>query len=178
MSLIPRRDYLEMAQIEMQLFKTLQRRNQVPIWSAPSGSSASAEEADQRGYHPLEAVLMAAANKLATDGSFSRDLAADVISRNWECLAEAVQQVEGGSPNRGWIGFTAELVDAEHGNMHHTVIVGTVEEVFAKVAAQIAQHPNTHQVTAINMAPLIQHASEHYRKTGGGSLYPAGKTDG
>lgn len=165
---VPRRDYLRMAQIDVQLFKTLQRRNQLPTCPPPTGGKSIGGQ----GYHPLEAILMAVADKLAMDCSFSRSLSADVISQNWNLITAVVLEIEEGNLDQGWISFMAG-----DDTSCRTVIVGRADEVFGKVAAHIALSPDMHCVAAINIAPLVQHALTYRHRTGGGSRFSASATD-
>ena len=150
MQRLPRRHYLEIAGVSMQLFKTLQRRLQVPMLGMPllpfvskDTEPKSVEPFDANGYSTAEAIMLALATHLTEACSFSRDVAAQLVAGYWNVLPKAVRRAEAGEAI--WFATLAwDFEDAptaeENGDRSawHWVEAGTFDEVIAEIREEQA----------------------------------------
>lgn len=100
--ILPRRHYLAIAGVEVPMFKALQRRGQLPLMGAglksliPNASAADLDDSDSAGYSAEEAMMLAIANHMVEQNSFSRSSAAQIVSGYWNVLPDAVRRAEAG----------------------------------------------------------------------------------
>lgn len=95
MQRLTRAAYLHLANVEVQLFKTLNRRDQVPFMNRDAVLNPETdEEQAAKGYRPLEAVQLAIANDFARDGGLDR-LTSKKLSY-WDLVFEAIERANEG----------------------------------------------------------------------------------
>lgn len=140
---LPRRQYLALAGVEVQLFKTLQRRNYVPMFGVDLENSVLRDEEqaakfhkdlEAGGYTLPEVILLAIADHLALHNSFSRQAARHISEGYWNVLLEAVPRAEAGEEIwyavGSWDFGHEKQADAEGSRAHWSwVEAGTFDEV-------------------------------------------------
>eukprot|EP00873_Tetraselmis_striata_P040199 jgi/Tetstr1/460463/TSEL_005722.t1 len=95
MQRLTRAAYLHLANIDVQLFKTLNRRDQVPFMTRDAVlNPETAEEQAAKGYHPLEAVQLAIASDFARDGGLDRMTSKKLSA--WDRVFEAIERANKG----------------------------------------------------------------------------------
>lgn len=146
--LLPRRQYLALANVDVELFKTLQRRNQTPVGPLIGGSSGRDEDT---GYLPAEAVMLAVANRLV-DLAPDREAAKKHVERNYDSVIGAIRIVEDGA--EAWLLFyrlDGPHLFCEPGNLID--LTETIKERTAQADGALEFH-------LINVTDLIRHARQ------------------
>ncbi|MER9972024.1 hypothetical protein [Mesorhizobium sp. M0060] len=144
---LSRSHYLALAGVGLQLFKTLQRRDQIPLLGpklAPIDAEDASKLADfhsfveNRGYLPIEAIMLAIADDLCTTSSFTRDVAKLRVQGSPELTINGTRRALAGE--KIWIGFYATeerdgIVDEyeRHHVPYHFSAVGTREQVLGQI---------------------------------------------
>lgn len=128
MIVLTRRHYLHLADTDVQLYKTLNRRDQVPRFGRGSAKQSEEEEAAS-GYLPIEAVMLALSNDFAKADGIERSHAARIIAGSPELTVEGIRRAEKGEDI--WI---ADFAWSEDGVEQHLQSVGTPTEVISFIA--------------------------------------------
>jgi hypothetical protein len=179
--LLPRRHYLAFAGIAEQLFKTLQRRNQVPLFGVSSLHKPRDEEeavsfhdkVEARGYTAADAILLAAADHFVAN-SFSRDAAKVFVQSHPELTVLGIRRIEAGEDI--WIGaYSAETkgsrvtrdLDGNISPVHSFGAIGTLEEVMDQIKGDLARWGDEGRgINLINLTPIVRTAKEEAEKIG------------
>lgn len=85
---LPRRTYLELADVSLPAFQSLQRRGQVPF-VAPYGGT---DTRDATGYAPMDALMLAFAERIARHVALDRSAVAELVSEHYHVPVEALRQ--------------------------------------------------------------------------------------
>lgn len=179
---LARRYYLALAGIGEQLFKTLQRRDQVPVFGAPDKlRPRTEEEAEQfhrniseNGYSFLDAVMLATADKFVTQNSFTRDAAKAFLERSPELTVLGVKRVENGEEI--WIaGYDVEVpggtvARGQSGSDSYVPTFsafGTLDEVMSQIRSDLDSWGDTgRSINLINLTPIVLRAKAEAEKIG------------
>jgi hypothetical protein len=180
--LLPRRHYLALAGIAEQLFKSLQRRNQVPLFGVTSlhrprdenEALTFHEKMEARGYTAADAILLAASDHLATVNSFSRDSAKVFLESHPELTVLGIRRVEAGEDI--WIGaYSTEtkgsrITRDQDGNVtpvHSFGAIGTLIEVMDQIKDDLARWGDEGRaINLINLTPIVRTARAEAEKIG------------
>lgn len=163
---LPRRLYLELAGVELHMLKALQRRSQVPLLGGGLKGLQAKDEVeatkyfatvDAGGYSPAEALMLAIADHMVTQNSFSRSSAKHIVQGWWNVLPEAVQRAEAGESIWYAVGswdFGHDKQPDEDGNRAHWswVEAGTFDEVIAAIREEQATVQEKHGGSVDNIA--------------------------
>lgn len=163
-----RRHYLSLAGINLENFKSMNRRNQVPRlpgekpeWPHGQPSNLRAdEEVDAFGYLPLEFVMLGMADALVSKVSFDRDEAKDVVEAFADKAAEAVRRVEAGDTVFAAFYTVVQEGDFKGDEAIRFALVGTYAEVTEALRnVQIDEEIPLHTVSLLNLTPMLKRAS-------------------
>jgi hypothetical protein len=159
MEVVSRQNYLDIADVDLELFKSLRRRGQVPRlgggWRRPEE-----DETDSRDVYLLEdALMLAAADHLVTQNSFTRSAAQRVIESFPELLVSDVPRSLAGEDI--WYAILSwdfgakkrAYPDNPEDKAHwHWAYVGTFEEVIAAIKKEQKEVRTKHKGTVDNIA--------------------------
>ena len=125
MQRLTRAAYLHLANVDVQLFKTLNRRDQVPFMTRDTVLNPETdEEQAAKGYHPLEAVQLAIANDFARDGGLDRITSKKLSA--WDRILTAIERANEGEEI--WIaGYFWN--SGRYNNAMHMARIGTRDEL-------------------------------------------------
>ncbi|WP_414833598.1 hypothetical protein [Afifella sp. YEN Y35] len=195
---LPRRHYLALAGVETHQFKALQRRNQVPLLGAaisdlrkPSEEEAVAFHArvEERGYVPADAILLAIAEHMVTQNSFSRAAAKRITQSFWNVLPGAVRRAEAGEDIWYAVGswdFGDEKQADEDGSRAHWtwVEVGAFDELVDEIREEQrrteAEGGKVDNLALFNLSIIVRRAHQAGRELGLsiGSFFPTISAEG
>lgn len=177
-----RRDYLAIAGIDAQLFKTLLRRNQVPAIENQTASETKSPEmgsgattTQDIAYTAHNAIMLAFSNNLVVSNSFTRDSAKKFI-QTWPMLTnEAVRKVEAGE--EAWISAitydhrsrravrndTGEVTGFLPASGH----VGLINELIERATEEAMRHNRVIlAIGLLNTKPIIRRALDIAKNLG------------
>lgn len=177
---LPRRQYLALAGVETSLFKTLQRREQVPLFATSENYGGKPkrdvidlyDEVDASGYSVGEAMMLAIAHNFVTENSFTRDSAKRFVQGRPELTGEAINRIEAGeeiwiagfSPDYGEGGTQRVATDKDGkivGLAYSFGQVGTLVEVMEKITKFTEKRgKNIKAISLLNVTPIVKNAKK------------------
>ena len=177
---LKRNAFLKIANVDIQLYKTLNRRGQLP--TSPIAVKMELEVADplpdaDGKDTPLEALKLHFADVLVTNNSFSRKAAADLFSGLRVGFSQAIARAEAGEDiwfvAGGW-SFPGEAeaprLEEQLGGVWSFTEFGTLHEVNTAISEEIATTKAAggvvSHISMFFMTPLVQAALERGREFG------------
>lgn len=159
MIVLTRRHYLHLADTDVQLYKTLNRRDQVPHFGRDSARQSEEEEAAS-GYLPIEAVMLALSNDFARADGIERSHAARLIAGSPELTVEGIRRAESGEDV--WI---ADFAWTEDGVEQHLQTVGALSEVISFIANYsysdgYKPYPDVHRIAMVSVSRVVKQVRE------------------
>ena len=157
--LIPRNFLLYLANIELAKFQSRQRRGQVPSILRQPNPHYNEDEADARGYLPIDAVLLGISEIISERTNLSPEGASRLVERNWEAIFNLVESWEDQSQGYEWISITFE-------NYHSSIASGDFPMLAKLVASELgADHGDELQSVCLirvaeYMAKTVDRAKE------------------
>lgn len=129
MILLSRAQYLHLSGTELQAYKSLRRRDQVPYFArgVVPLSKVSEEEEAAKGYLPIEAVMLALSNDLCAFGGLDRSLSARIVQGYPNLLIPAIRRAEAGEDV--WFAHIVWREEKSQAEGLDTCDVGTVPEI-------------------------------------------------
>ena len=183
---LPRRIYLAAAGLETEMFKSIQRRVQVPrigaslddvLLKSAEEIDAYAAAGDQRGYLAEEALLMALADHLVCENSFTRTSAKRIVCGHLNVLAPATRRVQAGEEIWLAVGswdFGHDKLPGEDEPTNRAawgfVEAGTFDEVIASVRAEHVEKADqpgrADNIALTNLSLIVRRTRERAKEVG------------
>lgn len=182
--ILPRAAYLAIAGVNLEFFKSLQRRDQVPLIGASLSdltNEANAleyyEKVDHSGYRPEEAFMLALADHLATQNSFTRPSAKRIVAGYWNVLPKAVQRALKGEEIwyavGSWdFGHEKQAYPEDSNDKAHWsfVEIGTFDEVFSLLKRENKDQVNhggkVDNIAMLNVTIIVNRCIERAKNQG------------
>ncbi|MEM7211366.1 MAG: hypothetical protein AAF479_05620 [Pseudomonadota bacterium] len=165
---IPRRHYLKIAGFNEAHFKSLQRRNQIPLM-ANFKEAPSLESLDADGYRPFEAVMLACADQLS-NGAVTREAAKAAIEGYWTILFEMAEAYETDQSGGFWLAYVGRELYFERSPID--VSDGFKDAVKAYTDPEMVASVGPCSIVLVDAKPLLTHASQTAADIGVDKLVP------
>jgi len=155
MQFLSRDQHCVLAATEIEQFKSLQRRDQLPTWAAG--------DADTRGYSPFESMLLIIANDLAEGPASSREAAATIASRGFGPIHQRWGEID--ETSKSIVRGITPAVEILYGTLEipinktvgrRTAPLGKTEPIiFCNTLAEIAANfPSPLRLVAVNVSRI------------------------
>ena len=159
-----RSQYLYLSDTGVEVFKSLKRRDQVPLLAAFRDNNSDDTEAL---FSPLEAIMLSLANNLTRFGGLDRSFSTDIIRRFPENVVEAVKRIEENQEDI-WIGV---FQWSEGASEHYNPLIGTMDELNfilkeAKKGDGYFSYQSVYRITFVSVSGVFNRVMNKARNRG------------